>query len=204
MSPDDPRHGTRAGYYAHRRDGETACADCKRAAARTEAMRQLAKMEGQPTSHHAFQVSRRIQGLIALGWTQTQIAEHAGMSPGYVQYLERAVTFRVKRSTFERIRDTYEALCMTVPGDSYGATRARARAKRRHYAAPLAWDDIDDIDATPSGSKTYRSQPVPRPAALCGTDSGYYRHRRTLKEPACQECLDAHREYEEARKARSA
>lgn len=28
MSPDDPRHGT-AGYAAHRRAGETACAACK-------------------------------------------------------------------------------------------------------------------------------------------------------------------------------
>lgn len=29
--------------------------------------------------------------------------------------------------------------------------------------------------------------------APCGTDSGYYRHVRGFKEPACFECLDAHR-----------
>ncbi|HZN71413.1 MAG TPA: hypothetical protein VFC00_06990 [Micromonosporaceae bacterium] len=28
--------------------------------------------------------------------------------------------------------------------------------------------------------------------ARCGTDSGYYRHRRQLKEPACDKCLRAH------------
>jgi hypothetical protein len=29
--------------------------------------------------------------------------------------------------------------------------------------------------------------------AVCGTDSGYYRHLRTLLEPACPDCLEAHR-----------
>lgn len=32
MSPDDPRHGTPAGYQRHRRDQEQACQPCKGAA----------------------------------------------------------------------------------------------------------------------------------------------------------------------------
>lgn len=32
-----------------------------------------------------------------------------------------------------------------------------------------------------------------RPPAKCGTDAGYYRHRRILKEDACDECKLAHR-----------
>ncbi len=32
-----------------------------------------------------------------------------------------------------------------------------------------------------------------RATAMCGTPSGYYRHRRTLQEPACEECKAAHR-----------
>ena len=31
MSPDDPRHGKHAGYYAHRREGEGACEPCMEA-----------------------------------------------------------------------------------------------------------------------------------------------------------------------------
>ena len=31
MTPDDPRHGTRAGYDVHYRQGETACDPCRRA-----------------------------------------------------------------------------------------------------------------------------------------------------------------------------
>lgn len=32
MSPDDPRHGTHAGYQTHRRQKDTPCEDCKVAA----------------------------------------------------------------------------------------------------------------------------------------------------------------------------
>ena len=33
---------------------------------------------------------------------------------------------------------------------------------------------------------------MPPPPARCGTDAGYYRHRRTLKEQACPACCQAH------------
>jgi len=40
-----------------------------------------------------------------------------------------------------------------------------------------------------------------RPVALCGTSAGYYRHIRTLSEPACEDCKDAHRVAERLRAA---
>jgi hypothetical protein len=43
---------------------------------------------------------------------------------------------------------------------------------------------------------------VNRKVALCGTPSGYYRHRRTLAEPACEDCLRAHRQAERDRARR--
>jgi len=33
---------------------------------------------------------------------------------------------------------------------------------------------------------------VSRPVAKCGTDAGYYRHRRVMKEDPCPECKAAH------------
>jgi len=42
-----------------------------------------------------------------------------------------------------------------------------------------------------------------RPEALCGTDGGYYRHRRTLGENACDACKLAHRVAEAERVARN-
>lgn len=45
-----------------------------------------------------------------------------------------------------------------------------------------------------AGVRTKRRQ-----TALCGTDGGYYRHRRTLKERACEACKLAHRVAERNR-----
>lgn len=36
-------------------------------------------------------------------------------------------------------------------------------------------------------------------AAICGTDSGYYRHRRQSQTPPCEPCLHAHRVAERDR-----
>lgn len=41
-----------------------------------------------------------------------------------------------------------------------------------------------------------------RREALCGTDGGYYRHRRKHKQPACDACKLAHRVAEAERKRR--
>lgn len=40
--------------------------------------------------------------------------------------------------------------------------------------------------------------------AVCGTDSGYFRHRRKLNEPPCYECTRAHAAAERDRVARKA
>lgn len=44
-------------------------------------------------------------------------------------------------------------------------------------------------------------EPWPR-VAQCGTDGGYYRHRRTLGETACRPCRDAHAAAERDRAGR--
>lgn len=41
-----------------------------------------------------------------------------------------------------------------------------------------------------------------RRVAICGTDSGYYRHLRKFNEPACVDCLDAHRLARQEREIR--
>ena len=51
-------------------------------------------------------------------------------------------------------------------------------------------------------------RPEGRPVALCGTEGGYYRHVRTLRQPACTACKLAHsaaeRERSERRKQKAA
>jgi len=46
--------------------------------------------------------------------------------------------------------------------------------------------------------------PRRRSIAKCGTDSGYYRHVRTLGEKPCLACRNAHADYERAATKRRA
>lgn len=66
--------------------------------------------------------------------------------------------------------------------------------------------EIDaEIAAMRKARNAARLAKVPLPKrgrAECGTDSGYYRHRKTLKEPACDACKLAHRVYEAQRRQR--
>jgi len=45
MSPDDPRHGTDAGYQRHRKDGEAACGPCRTAKADVQRKRRKDPIE---------------------------------------------------------------------------------------------------------------------------------------------------------------
>lgn len=65
--------------------------------------------------------------------------------------------------------------------------------------AGLLWRD-GHVIAVPDevGSKRRRR------TAVCGTDGGYARHLRTLREPPCGDCRKAHRDYERDRVARRA
>jgi hypothetical protein len=66
--------------------------------------------------------------------------------------------------------------------------RVAAEAEAQHRAREKALD---------AGVGLHR-----RKVAQCGTDSGYYRHRRRRHEPACEACLLAHRVAESVRAAR--
>lgn len=84
---------------------------------------------------------RRVQALLALGWTHALLTEHAGLRTGVMLHQQgRWVTL----STFEAIERVYNELCMK-PGPS---ERTRGRAAAMGYVPPLGWDDIDN-DETP-------------------------------------------------------
>ncbi|MEW2483606.1 hypothetical protein AB0876_28870 [Mycobacterium sp. NPDC049093] len=86
---------------------------------------------------------RRLQALVAIGWTQQLI----GRELGVVQSRVRAMTYQdgVTAQVAFSVREVFDRLAMTV-GPSQ-ATRVRAAAKG--WLPPLAWDDIDNPDETP-------------------------------------------------------
>src|SRR5690606_1069819 len=90
--------------------------------------------------------ARRLQALVAIGYTQTYLARRIGWSPENIPRLFRPTP--VEASTARKVADLFEELQIR-PGPSI---RARLSAKRKGWAPPLAWDEhtIDDPDAAPN------------------------------------------------------
>lgn len=93
---------------------------------------------------------RRIQALVALGWSQSKIADRLGIRRANVTPLahgRRDVTV----ATAKAVHRLYDELSMTLPPnteyrDRIAASRARNYARAHGWLPPLAWDDslIDD------------------------------------------------------------
>jgi hypothetical protein len=148
MSPDDPRHGTSAGYNAHYKTDLDPCEPCKAAKARYEKRRRHDTHLGAARTVPSLGCQRRVRALQRLGWSLSAIAQEAGWnSPQALQYVMRSNS--IYRESRDRICEVFERLAMKIPPATSGSIRARNRAIRNGYAPPLAWDDIDDPDERP-------------------------------------------------------
>ena len=150
MQPEDPRHGTYAGAVAHWFDDGRPCAPCARAETRYRKQRKLDALRGNPRTVPAIGIVRRIHALHALGWSGRQIADAAGASINTLRAMQYHDSERVHRATADRVIAAYESLAMRRPDGGY-ADRQRTMARRKGWAPPLAWDDIDDPDEQPTG-----------------------------------------------------
>lgn len=154
MSPDDPRHGTSRGYYAHRRANQTACDACKRAAATSEAVRQVRISRGIQAHIPALGMQRRLQALVRLGYSWQALGDALGRSDASAQKLATDPRAFIHIDTYRRVADVYERLSMRLPvGETphkrRAITLARAKGERNGWPPPLAWDDIDDPNERP-------------------------------------------------------
>lgn len=95
---------------------------------------------------------RRIQGLIARGWTNRELAAEAGISwPGLYRVLRAE---RVQVSTYRLMVEVHSRLWdREPPQDTPKQRRWVAASKRRAvengWVPSSAWDDIDDPDDVP-------------------------------------------------------
>ena len=148
MSPDDPRHGTTAGYIAGCRDQE-----CLRAKVRYAKRRRLELLTTrQRRIVPTWRALRRIQALQALGWSVPAIAKEVGKNHRHLYSLSRHPT--IYASTFVEIDAAYQRMLMRTPSaitpsERSSVTKAKRYAARMGYVPPLAWDDIDDPDEQP-------------------------------------------------------
>lgn len=139
MSPDDPRHGTVAGYVAHVRSGSVDCDPCRRAKMRYEKERLLSGPKTVPS----IGTRRRIRALRALGYSLAELAEAGGWKTEHAAFKYAMTSPTITATTAARVAGIYEILCMR-PATGPRANRLRIIARRNGWAPPLAWDDIDN------------------------------------------------------------
>lgn len=98
---------------------------------------------------------RRLQALVATGWSGSKLAGLLGRNPAnFIPVISGGRN--VGAATARAVAEMYERLSMTPPpqvthGDKIAASRARRWASNRGWPPPLAWDDdqLDDPAATP-------------------------------------------------------
>jgi integrase len=100
---------------------------------------------------------RRLQALVALGWTPAQLARHLDRTTASLR--GTMARTRVTVATAEQVRELYEQLSGTPPDESTpsaarDAEHARNLARQNGWPAPLAWDDIDTDPEPPRPDDT--------------------------------------------------
>lgn len=93
--------------------------------------------------------ARRIQALVARGWSQAKLAERAGITDQRMRPILDGTPAAAR--TVRAINALYEELWDQAPPEAthrerVAASRARNRAAQLGWVPPAAWDDIDHDD----------------------------------------------------------
>ncbi|MDO5091804.1 MAG: hypothetical protein Q4D79_00020 [Propionibacteriaceae bacterium] len=100
---------------------------------------------------------RRIQALVAIGWTLTELGRRLGIRRSNMR-LHRPTLRHVTERTRRDVATLYEELWDKPPAGPSG-DRARAWAASQGWVPPMAWDDdrIDDPIARAAGGRPSRT-----------------------------------------------
>jgi transcriptional regulator len=112
----------------------------------------------------AIGTQRRLQALAVIGWTAARLAERLGTTPENVCQMRQPrphATTRPARAA--QIAALYEQLWDKPQTDEH-ARRCTTLALRVGYQSPLAWDNIDDPDEKPKGTRRPARRPDHEPA----------------------------------------
>lgn len=110
---------------------------------------------GCTTAIDATGTKRRLQALVAVGWSQAKIGARLGINATNVGRM--LGSDRVTAGSARSVRDLYERMWNEAPPeedwrDKIAANRARGYATERGWAPPMAWDEnIEDPAAEPEG-----------------------------------------------------
>lgn len=79
MTPDDPRHGTNAGYQAHRKADQTPCDDCYRGRLRARKAIELDRLSGEQLHYSYDELLDLLGPWLALGLGPSAVTDAAGL-----------------------------------------------------------------------------------------------------------------------------
>lgn len=153
MKADDPRHGTNAGYAAGCR-----CEPCTAATARYHKGLVLDHSKGIRRHVPNVGTRRRIEALMWLGYSGARIAVETGGGRDWDEIRQWRVRPQVHRNTAQMIAEVYDRLSMSpAVGNTHSErqiiSRTRNYARRKGFFPPLVWDDIDNPNEQPRGTR---------------------------------------------------
>ncbi|MFG3048103.1 hypothetical protein ACGFZR_24625 [Streptomyces sp. NPDC048241] len=140
---------------------------------------------------------RRLRALLVVGWPQNEMAARAGLERMTIGEQIRCVTPTTFGSTARAVRALYDELWNQDPaahgiGDRWIA-EAKARAAKRRWAPPAAWDDdyIDSPAAVPDlGEHVDRYAAISEDALWLMAEQDYTREQAAHRLGITQRHLD--------------
>jgi hypothetical protein len=115
---------------------------------RPDVAEKLLAVEPEPPA--AIGARRRLQALVAVGWSLRQLAPRLGITYNAASLIANGTRTSILPSTAEAVRRVYDELWNAQPptgtrAERISVTKARSYADRLGWLPPLAWDD-DLID----------------------------------------------------------
>ena len=100
--------------------------------------------------------ARRLQALVAAGWSQNRLADMLGMLPSNFGMIIHRHRNQVLLSTAKRVEELFDAQWDQMPPtttrfEQAGVTRAKREAASKGWVTAAAWNDIDDPAEEPKG-----------------------------------------------------
>lgn len=147
MTPDDPRHGSNAGYLTHYRDHEPVCQPCREARHRMRKRNAFARYRGEQILYGAPELAAVLSPWIAMGLTNSAIAVAAGMCDQTTTRITAALKGDgpLRRETFRRLASITED--DLAPNASVYSDLTR----RRIYSLMAAGHRLKDMPVNMSG-----------------------------------------------------
>lgn len=152
MTPADPRHGSRAGYQAHRKAGQDACARCLRGRAREDKIVRYDHHRGVQFEYTPAQVLEVLYPWLAMGLSYYAIGNAAGLGGQQGARLgERLAENRCFR------RSTYQALAAVTEDDFFPGAHVYAHLTRaRVYSLMAAGHPLRHMPILETGQWRHR------------------------------------------------